>query len=137
MAHPTFDTAGEDYRWQGPLEALWGRLKQDAYRAEGEWVYRVLRHGACVWLRILPNFTKELLITRPGHPKDGDLGAWESEVATFLAHFETPRPLHCTEFGPVIEPDGSLVTFARFVEHFAAAAPPAQTEVDWEEHGPA
>ena len=134
MAHPTFDTAGPAQRWTGNLDSLWSKLKGEAYRAGGEWVYRVLPRGAAVWLRVPEDFKKELLISRPGHPPkieetgEYELGAWETEVEVFLNHFPSAFVWHCVEIGPVVEPDGELLTLARFKEYAVPRDPPPPPE---------
>lgn len=143
MAHPSFEAAAPAQRWTGSLDDLWAKIRGEAYRAGGEWVYRVLPRGACVWLRVPDDFKKELLISRPGHPPKNetgeyDLSGWEREVEVFLAHFPSSFVWHCAEIGPVEEPDGEQLTLARFKEYAVPREPapppepPPQTDLGLE-----
>ena len=92
-AHPDYLSVPERYRWDRPLNELFGVLQKEAWAARGQWRYRVLPHGALVSVRVVPPeegvtaFATLLRIARKDTPKD-DKGwqAWSRELAVFLKH---------------------------------------------------
>jgi hypothetical protein len=111
MAHPRHATAEPVNR--ATSERLGPEIKAAAFRATGDWVWKVLEDDTAVWMRINVHMTKELLISVPGHV---DLGTWAKDCDRLLAMLENLRPFQLLESGHRTEPDGEPVTIARYVE---------------------
>lgn len=116
--HASFTGAPVAARWKGRLDALFIQLQSDVkvskvtvqdVKAGKGWYWRVLPHGAVVALRKRPDVTPcpgdrmELRIARSGDLNPEVESRWQSEVRTFLKHFEI-RATDGTE--PAVMPGG-------------------------------
>lgn len=91
--HRDFERAPTGRRWFKSLRGLWVLLNREskALGPDCTWQWRALPHGAFVGLRHLEPARRQLRIARSeveGGLTEKQKARWESEVRTFLKHFE-------------------------------------------------
>lgn len=89
--------------WKGRLDALYVTIAREARSSrvttqelvdDRGWFWRILPHGAVVGIRRRPDLDKgptdrlELRLARPGELLPENEDRWETEVRTFLKHFQ-------------------------------------------------
>lgn len=89
--HADFRAADEAVRWTKPLADLGAFLREQAWKARGGWVYRILPGGACVAMRMIGEgedaFKRELRISRREPLASHEaMKKWAAECKVFRHH---------------------------------------------------
>lgn len=122
----TYEQATDALRWRKdvPESEIWPRFREEAYAAEGEWVFRVTEGGTQVGLRAPSDspMNKEVRF-RTLQPVDEKTAArWVVHVAAVCARFPSRGKWRSLGSGPYSEEDEDGVVHAgheaRFKEFF-------------------
>ncbi len=97
--HADFLAADPAVRWTKPLAELAAFLREQAWKARGGWVYRILPGGACVAMRMIDGgddaFKRELRVSRrEGLETFDQFKKWVGECRVFRAHLKCESGWH-------------------------------------------